>query len=100
MHAPEQKRRLVAVGLPIQVGNQEIAALPHLPGDRQIARFVHGQEWAHRNRNRNHHRPQNGQDQDKGEPTYRHGPLLTDQPKQTNGKICGNERPHPGPRLS
>ncbi len=43
---PEQERGLVAVGLPVQVGDQPVAAQPHLPGHRQVAGLVDGQDRA------------------------------------------------------
>src|SRR5689334_15397451 len=46
VHQPEKQRRLVAVGLAIHPGDEEIAAPPHLPGDRGVARLVHGPERA------------------------------------------------------
>ena len=43
---PEQQRRLVAVDFAVQMRHDFRAAVPHLPGDGQIARLVHWQQRA------------------------------------------------------
>ena len=54
---PEQQRRLVAVGLAVDVGHEEIAAQPHLPGDARVARLVYRPQRSQPHRRNGEHGP-------------------------------------------
>ena len=42
---PEEQRRLVVIGVSVQIGYEEVAAGEHLPGHAEVARLVDGNEW-------------------------------------------------------
>lgn len=48
LNQPEQQGRFVAVGETVDMWDEKLVALPHLPGNRQIPGFINGQWWAAR----------------------------------------------------
>ncbi len=55
---PEQQRRLVVIGLAIAVGNQEVAARPHLPRHREITRLIDRHQRSQGQADDDDHQPQ------------------------------------------